>query len=69
MRYVRDFSEGIDRMFREMETAGLPAPEYEEIVGALKVTLRNGLTVAAVPSAERRFSPSVLNRNTQHWHR
>ncbi|MBI1928508.1 putative DNA binding domain-containing protein [Candidatus Poribacteria bacterium] len=60
LRYVRDFGEGIDRMFREMEAAGLPPPEFEEIPGALKVTLRNGLSVAAVPSAQRRLPLSVL---------
>jgi ATP-dependent DNA helicase RecG len=62
LRYVRDFGEGIDRMFREMETAGLPAPEYEEIVGALKVTLRNGLSAVAAPPAERRLPASILGK-------
>jgi len=60
LRYVRDFGEGIDRMFREMEAAGLPVPEYEEIPGALKVTLRNGLSATVVPSGERRLPPSIL---------
>jgi ATP-dependent DNA helicase RecG len=59
LRYVRDFGEGIDRTFREMEAAGLPAPEYEEIPGAPKVTLRNGLSAAVAPSAERRLPASI----------
>jgi ATP-dependent DNA helicase RecG len=60
LRYVRDFGEGIDRMFREMEAASLPPPEYEEIPGALKVTFCNGLSVAVAPSAEHRLPVSVL---------
>lgn len=26
--FVKEFGEGVDRMFREMEAAGNPAPEY-----------------------------------------
>ena len=26
--YVREFGEGVDRMYYEMEQAGLPDPEY-----------------------------------------
>jgi ATP-dependent DNA helicase RecG len=60
LRYMRDFGEGIDRMFREMEEAGLPPPEYEEIPGALRATFRNGLSVTALPPAERRLPTSIL---------
>ena len=61
LRYVRDLGEGIDRMFREMEAAGLPPPEYEEVPGALRVTLRNGLSVTpTLSAAERRLPVSVL---------
>ena len=27
--YVKEFGEGVDRMYREMENAGLPNPEYQ----------------------------------------
>ena len=28
IEYVREFGEGVDRMYRAMEEAGLPEPEY-----------------------------------------
>ena len=27
---MKEFGEGVDRMFREMEGTGLPAPEYRQ---------------------------------------
>lgn len=39
---VKEFGEGIDRMFNEMENAGLPAPEYTDNAFMLNVTIRNG---------------------------
>ena len=27
---VKEFGEGVDRMYREMEEAGCPAPEYKQ---------------------------------------
>lgn len=29
--YVQEFGEGVDRMYKEMEKAGLPAPEYKDV--------------------------------------
>lgn len=40
--YVKEFGEGIDRMFHEMENAGLPAPEYTVNAFMLNATIRNG---------------------------
>lgn len=40
--YVKEFGEGIDRMFKEMEDAGLPAPKYSDNAFMLNVTIRNG---------------------------
>lgn len=40
--YVQEFGEGIDRMYNEMEKAGLPAPEYADNAFMLNVTIRNG---------------------------
>lgn len=40
--YVKEFGEGIDRMFNEMANAGLPAPEYVDNAFMLNVTIRNG---------------------------
>lgn len=40
--YVKEFGEGIDRMFNEMAAAGLPAPEYHDNAFMLNATIRNG---------------------------
>lgn len=40
--YVKEFGEGVDRMFTEMESAGLPDPEYTDNAFMLNVTIRNG---------------------------
>ncbi len=42
--YVREFGEGVDRMFSEMEIAGLPAPEYKVEAFMLCATIKNGKT-------------------------
>ncbi|MCG8502307.1 MAG: putative DNA binding domain-containing protein [Firmicutes bacterium] len=39
--YVKEFGEGIDRMFIEMEAMGLPAPKYEKVAFMTKVTVKN----------------------------
>ncbi len=41
MKYMRDFGEGVDRMYREMEARGMQTPTYEEYAFMLRVTLRN----------------------------
>ena len=43
--YVKEFGEGVDRMYREMEDAGLPDPEYHVSSFMLCATLkiRSGL--------------------------
>ena len=43
--YVQEFGEGIDRMYREMEKAGLPAPEYKDVAFMLNATIRNKMNV------------------------
>ena len=40
--YVKEFGEGVDRMFKEMAAAGLPAPEYSDNAFMLNATIRNG---------------------------
>ncbi len=40
--YVKEFGEGVDRMFKEMADAGLPAPEYSDNAFMLNATIRNG---------------------------
>lgn len=38
--YVKEFGEGVDRMYREMEAAGLPEPEYRTVEFMLYATLK-----------------------------
>ncbi|MDO4329970.1 MAG: hypothetical protein Q4C66_11630 [Lachnospiraceae bacterium] len=38
---VKEFGEGVDRMYREMEAAGLPEPEYRTVEFMLYATLKN----------------------------
>lgn len=39
--YVKEFGEGVDRMYREMDAAGLPEPEYRTVEFMLYATLKN----------------------------
>mgnify|MGYP000484190435 CR=1 FL=1 len=41
-KIVKEFGEGVDRMFKEMADAGLPAPEYSDNAFMLNATIRNG---------------------------
>jgi ATP-dependent DNA helicase RecG len=40
---VKEFGEGVDRMFREMAEAGNPAPEYKQVEFMVKVRLTSAL--------------------------
>ncbi|MCM1499309.1 MAG: winged helix-turn-helix transcriptional regulator [Clostridium sp.] len=42
--YVQEFGEGVDRIFNEMASAGLPAPEYRNNAFMLNATIRNDVT-------------------------
>lgn len=39
--YVREFGEGVDRIYYEMQKAGLPEPKYHEESFMLHVTIKN----------------------------
>lgn len=43
--YVREFGEGVDRLYTTMESAGLPYPEYKVEAFMLIATLRNKAAV------------------------
>lgn len=43
-KLVKEFGEGVDRMFREMSEAGNPAPEYKQVEFMFKVSLLLSLT-------------------------
>ena len=42
-KLVKEFGEGVDRMFREVAEAGNPAPEYKQVEFMLKVRLNSAL--------------------------
>ena len=42
-KLVKEFGEGVDRMFREMAEAGNPAPEYKQVEFMVKVRLNSSL--------------------------
>lgn len=48
--YVQEFGEGVDRMYREMEKAGLPSPEYRDIAFMLNATIRNSIDSSGATS-------------------
>lgn len=55
--YVREFGEGIDRMYLEMQQAGLPEPEYRTEAFMVYATIRNKNSHA--PS-EPQVTPQVM---------
>lgn len=40
-KFVKEFGEGVDRLYREMEAAGLPEPEYRTVEFMLYATIKN----------------------------
>lgn len=42
-KLVKEFGEGVDRMFREMSKAGNPSPEYKQVEFMVKVRLNSAL--------------------------
>lgn len=43
--YVKEFGEGVDRMFIEMLEVELPAPKYEKIAFITKVMVKNSAEI------------------------
>jgi len=59
-KLVKEFGEGVDRMFREMEEAGQPAPEYRQNEFMVYATIRQRGAVAGVESTSS-ISESTSN--------
>ncbi len=49
--YVREFGEGVDRMYNEMQKAGLPEPEYRNESFMLNAVIRNGVANETINEA------------------
>lgn len=58
--YVREFGEGVDRMNREMEEAGLPAPEYTTVSFMVHATIKNKNYV----EGKKHLTPQVTPQDT-----
>lgn len=61
--WVRELNEGVDKIFQEMDEAGLPAPEYENDNDYyLKLVLKNNLT-QRVPRLRNECAVNVDNHD------
>lgn len=61
--YVQEFGEGIDRMYNEMENAGLPAPEYTDNAFMLNVTIKNGVTNEVINDKNEVINEVINDKN------
>jgi ATP-dependent DNA helicase RecG len=59
LRYGRELGEGVDRMYQEMERAGLPEPIFVQSTGAVRVTFLadqiSARILALLPPGSERF--------------
>ena len=63
-KLVKEFGEGVDRMFREMAEAGLPAPEYRQNEFMVYATIRqHGEVVTTEKTTEKILSLIMENPN------
>jgi len=64
-KLVKEFGEGVDRMFREMEQAGNPAPEYKQIEFMVKVRLNSNVMEQCSQTSSQRGSQTSSQRGSQ----
>lgn len=60
-KLVKEFGEGVDRMFREMSEAGNPAPEYKQVEFMVKVRLNSSLG----EDSEKKGAQEITQKNVQ----
>lgn len=64
--YGRELGEGVNRMFEEMQRAGLPAPLYEQGPASVRLTLRadplGARILERLPSGSGRFAEHLTQR-------
>ena len=58
-KLVKEFGEGVDRMFREMEEAGNPAPEFKQQDFMVLATIRERKVIAGLESISNSTSKSI----------
>lgn len=64
-KLVKEFGEGVDRMFREMEQSGNPAPEYKQIEFMVKVRLNSNVKEQGSQTSSQRGSQTSSQRNSR----
>ena len=62
--YVREFGEGVDRMYREMEEAGLPEPEYKTVAFMVHATIKNKKYLVGSESTTPQVNPKDKTQAT-----
>ena len=60
-KLVKEFGEGVDRMFREMAEVGNPAPEYKQVEFMVKVKLNSALR----EDSEKKGAQEITQKNVQ----
>ena len=60
-KLVKEFGEGVDRMFREMEKAGLPAPEYRQNEFMVYATIRQHGEVETTVKTTEKTTEKILS--------
>ena len=69
-KLVKEFGEGVDRMFREMAEAGNPAPEYKQVEFMVKVKLTSALRdedEATEKTGEKSTQETESGQKTTKW--
>ena len=64
-KLVKEFGEGVDRMFREMEQSGNPAPEYKQIEFMVKVRLNSNVKEQGSQTSSQRGSQTSSQRDSR----
>lgn len=59
-KLVKEFGEGVDRMFREMAEAGLPAPEYRQNEFMVYATIRQAKDVVTTEKTTEKILNLIL---------
>ncbi len=59
-KLVKEFGEGVDRMFREMAEAGLPAPEYRQNEFMVYATIRQAKDVVTTEKTTEKILSLIL---------
>ena len=63
--YVREFGEGIDRIYREMAEAGQPAPEFNQYDFMLRATIKKAVAQDVLQGNPQDDAQETTQKTTQ----